>query len=323
MLLRRSFSLALLSTALLSAGLGHAQVPTNKGPLRLVVGFPAGGSADVLARDIAEQLKAELGVPVIVDNRAGAGGQIAADYVKTQAGDGLTVLLGTQHMLVMAPLTSRSVKYSMQDFKAVGRIGTFNEAVAVPFTSPVTSLAQWLDAARKDPKVANYGVPAPGSVPQFIGFQLGTVTKTGLLSVPYKGTAPLTQDLLAGQIASGIAPIADVAQHHGTRLRALAINGPTRSTRLPDVPTLRELGYTQFDTLEWTGLFAPASTSAATLNQLQAALAKAVASPALRETLLGRGTDPSFEPGAEFEKRIANDLATWGPVVKASGFSAD
>lgn len=313
---------ALIPLAL--AGTAMAQVPTDRGPLRLVVGFPAGGSADVLARTIADKLKAELNVPVVVDNRVGAGGTIAADYVKGQPGDGLTVLLGTTHMMVMAPLTTKSVRYDgIKDFKPVARLSSFYESVTVPMSNPANNIKEWLELARKDPKFANYGVPAPGSFPQFVGYKLGEATGTKLLAVPYRGAAPVTQDLLGGQLAAGIIPIADMVQYNGTRVKILAVNGTKRSDQLPNVPTLKELGYPEFDQLEWTGLFVPAGTPDATVRQLEAASLKVAAMPEVREALGRLGTTPDASPGATLTKAIADDLALWGPIVKASGFSAD
>ncbi len=324
MQLRRFLSLALLPLALATAGLATAQIPTNRGAVKLVVGFPAGGSADVLARIMAERLKDELGVPVVVDNRAGAGGQIAAEYVKGQPGDGLTVLLGTSHMMVMAPLTFKGIRYQpLKDFKSVGRIASFYEAVAVPINAPGNTIAEWLASARQDPKYQSYGVPAPGSLPQFIGYQLGQVSKTPLLPVPYKGAAPLAQDLIGGQLAAAVLPIADLVQHNGKRVKILAVNGSRRSDQLPDVPTLKELGYAQFDDLEWTGLFVPVATPRAIVQQLQAATAKVVAMKDVKEALTKMGTEADYGVADLLEKRIVDDLAIWGPVVKASGFSIE
>ena len=183
MLLKSLAATPLLALAL--AGAAAAQVPTDRGPLRLVVGFPVGGSADVLARTIADKLKAELGVTVVVDNRAGAGGAIAADYVKAQPADGLTVLLGTTHMMVMAPLTMKSIRYDgIRDFRPVLRMSSFHEGIAIPTSSPAKNLKEWLDLARRNPQHASYGVPAPGSLPQFIGYRMGELTRTPLLAVP-------------------------------------------------------------------------------------------------------------------------------------------
>lgn len=321
---RRFLSLALLPLALALAGLAQAQVPKDRGAVKLVVGFPAGGSADVLARSMADKLKEELGVPVVVDNRAGAGGQIAADYVRSQPGDGLTILLGTSHMMVMAPLTVKSIRYqAARDFKPVAHIASVYESIAVPVNSPGNTIAQWLEAARKDQKYASYGVPAPGSLPQFIGHQLGAVSKTALLPVPYKGTAPLAQDPVGGQLAAGVLPIADMVQYNGTRVKILAVNGTRRADQLPNVPTLKELGFPQFDDLEWTGFFVPVSASRATVQQLQAVTAKVVALKEVRDALQKMGTEADFASAEVLEKRIADDVAMWGQVVKASGFSSD
>jgi tripartite-type tricarboxylate transporter receptor subunit TctC len=261
---------------------------------------------------------------VVVDNRAGAGGQIAAEYVKGQPGDGLTVLLGTSHMMVMAPLTFKGIRYQpLKDFRPVARIASFYESVAVPIGSPANTITEWLASARQDAKYQSYGVPAPGSLPQFVGFQLGAVSKTPLLSVPYKGAAPLAQDLIGGQLAAGVLPIADLVQHNGKRVKILAVNGTRRSDQLPGVPTLKELGYPQFDDLEWTGFFVPASTPRATVLQLQAATQKIVAMSDVREALTRMGTEADYGTAELLEKRVADDLAAWGPVVKASGFTTE
>ena len=324
MQIRQLLSLTLLTAAMVMAGFAHGQVPKDRGPVRLVVGFPAGGSADVLARAMADKLREELGTTVVVDNRTGAGGQIAAEYVRTQPGDGLTILLGTSHMMVMAPLTSKSVRYqAARDFKAVARISSFYEGVAVPIGAPATSVTQWLESARKDPRYANYGVPAPGSAPHFIGYQLGVLSKTPLVAVPYRGAAPATQDLVGGQLAAGVLPVADLVQYNGTRIRILAVNGTRRFPSLPDVPTLKELGYPQFDDLEWSGFFVPASTPRAVVLQLQAATAKVAASAEVRDALMKLGTNTDYAPAEVLEQRIADDIASWGPVIKASGFTSE
>jgi tripartite-type tricarboxylate transporter receptor subunit TctC len=227
-------------------------------------------------------------------------------------------------MMVMAPLTVKSIRYqAARDFKPVARIASFYESIAVPVNSPGNTLAQWLEAARKDQKYASYGVPAPGSLPQFIGYQLGAASRTSLLAVPYRGTAPLAQDLVGGQLAAGVLPIADLVQYNGTRVKILAVNGVRRAEQLPGVPTLRELGFLQFDDLEWTGFFVPAATPRAIVLQLQAATAKVIAIREVRDALQKMGTEADYAPAEVLQKRIADDLAMWGPVVKASGFSAD
>jgi len=315
----------LACTALAFAVAAGAQINTAHGPLKLIVGYPAGGSADVQARTLADKLAAELGTTVVVDNRTGAGGAIAADYVRTAPADGLTVLLANMHMMVMLPLTTKSVRYDpVKDFKPVGRIASFYEGIAVPSELQARDVKQWLDMAAKDPRKANYGVPAPGSVAQFMGYRLGSDAKAGLVAAPYRGAAPLVQDLLGNQISAGILPIADLVAHQQSgKLKVLAVNGAKRAALLPDVPTLKELGQPHFDNLEWTGLFVPAGTPRPIVEQLHGALGKALASKDVQERLLKLSSDPNPSTPEELSALIAEDLKRWGPVVKASGFTSE
>ncbi|MDR6854423.1 Bug family tripartite tricarboxylate transporter substrate binding protein [Variovorax guangxiensis] len=324
-MIHRLLQTALACATLVFVAAAPAQIATNKGPVKLIVGYPAGGSADVQARTLSDKLAAELGTTVVVDNRTGAGGQIAADYVRNAAPDGLTLLLANMHMMVMLPLTSKSVRYDpVKDFKAVGRIASFYEGIAVPAALPARDVKQWLDIARADPQKASYGVPAPGSVAQFMGYRLGTEAKTNLVAAPYRGAAPLVQDLLGDQIAAGILPIADLVAHQQSgKLKVLAVNGAKRAALLPEVPTLKELGQPHFDNLEWTGLFVPAGTPKPIVDQLHAALGKALADKEVQERLRKLSSDPHPSSGEELGKLIEDDLKRWGPVVKASGFTSE
>ena len=324
-MIHRLLQTALACATLVFVAAAPAQIATNKGPVKLIVGYPAGGSADVQARTLSDKLAAELGTTVVVDNRTGAGGQIAADYVRNAAPDGLTLLLANMHIMVMLPLTSKSVRYDpVKDFQAVGRIATFYEGIAVPAALPARDVKQWLDIARADPQKASYGVPAPGSVAQFMGYRLGTEAKTNLVAAPYRGAAPLVQDLLGDQIAAGILPIADLVAHQQSgKLKVLAVNGAKRAALLPEVPTLKELGQPHFDNLEWTGLFVPAGTPKPIVDQLHAALGKALADKEVQERLRKLSSDPHPSSGEELGKLIEDDLKRWGPVVKASGFTSE
>lgn len=317
--------LSLACTSIAFACAASAQVPAGKGPLRLIVGYPAGGSADVQARTLADKLSSELGTTVVVENRTGAGGQIAADFVRAAQPDGLAVLLANMHMMVMLPLTSKSVRYDpAKDFQAVGRIATFYEGIAVPTAVPVRNVNEWLMLARNDKSKSGYGVPAAGSVAQFMGYRLGRDAKIELTAVPYRGAAPLVQDLLGNQVVAGITPIADLVQYQQSgKLRVLAVNGVKRTPLLPDVPTLKELGQPNFDNLEWTGLFVPAGTPRATVMQLHAALGKALALPEVQERFAKLGSDANPSTPEELSALIVDDIKHWGPVVKASGFTTE
>jgi tripartite-type tricarboxylate transporter receptor subunit TctC len=302
-----------------------AQSQPSMPPVRLIVGYPAGGSSDALARMLADKLRDELGGTFIVDNRPGAGGQIAADYVRQQPGDGTTFLIANSHMMVMMPLTTKSVKYKpMADFKPVGRLTTFYEAIALPATSSASTVAQWLELARKDATAGSFGVPASGSVSHFLGYRLGTDAKVSLLLIPYKGAAPLVQDLLGGQIAAGIVPVLDVAPHSAAgKLKVVAVNGSKRAQLLPNIPTLKELGVNGFEGLEWTALLAPASAPREVIDRMNAALNKALAGSDMKTRLLQLGMEAAPDRPEELGRMIASDLAYWAPIVKASGFTAD
>lgn len=315
----------ILATAALFAFGTASQAQDFKGPVRLIVGYPAGGSADAVARMVAEGLKDEIKAPVVVENRAGAGGQIAADYVRSVPGDGTTILVANSHMMVMLPLTSKAVKYDpVADFKPIGRMTSFYEAIALPASVQATDVKQWIELAKGDAKLSSFGVPAAGSVSHFIGYKLGADAKVSLQAVPYKGAAPLVQDLLGNQITAGIQPILDVAQHsQAGKLRVLVVNGSKRAQLLPETPTLKELGVSGFDSLEWTALFVPKSTPDATTERLNAALNKVLAQKSVQERLLKLGMESHPSTPAELGSLVSSDLNTWRPVVKASGFTID
>ncbi len=323
MQLSRTLLAAALSAFFFHSTVVHAQ--PAKPPVKLIVGYPAGGSADAVARMVAERLKDEIGTTVLVDNRPGAGGQIAADFVRTAAADGTTVLVANSHMMVMLPLTSKAVKYdSTKDFKPVGRMTSFYEAIAVPVSVPATRVDQWVALARGDAKQASFGVPAAGSVSHFIGYKLGVDGKAALQPIPYKGAAPLVQDLLGGQVTAGILPILDVVPHSQSgKLRVLAVNGAKRAQLLPSVPTLKELGVGGFDSLEWTALFMPAATPPAVVEQMNAALRKVLATPDIQERLTKLGMESHPSTPDELGALVASDLSVWGPIVKSSGFTVD
>lgn len=317
---------ALLSAALAATAIAPlTALAQSKPPIKLIVGYAPGGSADAVARMVAEKLKDFLGISVIVDNKPGAGGQLAADFVRMAPADGNTLLVANTHMMVMLPLTTRSAKYNpIADFSPVTRMTSFYEAVALSPNVPATTVPQWLDVVRRDASAGNFGVPAPGSIAHFLGYRLGQDNKVALQAIPYKGAAPLVQDLLGGQIRAGVLPILDVAQHQPTgKIKVLAVNGSKRAQLLPSVPTLQELGIHGFEQLEWTALLAPARTPKPLVDQLNAAVGKALALPELQDKLLKLGMESHPSTPDELERLITSDLASWGPVVKASGFTAD
>lgn len=299
---------------------------TFKGPIKIIVGYPPGGTADAVARLYADELRQRLGVPVIVENKAGAGGQIAAESFRTGAPpDGSTLLLANSHMMSTLPLTTRSVRYDpVKDFEPVSRLATFEVGLVTAAGSSARSVKDYVEAVRANPKLGFYGIPAPGSSPQFVGFSIGRKENLPLTAVPYKGGAPLVADLLGGQVPVGIDAVGSVLElARSGKLRILAVVGPKRLPWLPEVPTFAELGYKDLDRSSWMGLFAPLQTPPALIQRLHQAVVAASASPTLVEPLDKLAILPAHSTPEELRESVRQELAVWGPIVKASGYQVD
>lgn len=319
MILRRRFAALPLLAALASTA-AWAQT----GPIRIVVGFPPGGSTDVTARVIAEKMQATLGTPVIVDNKPGAGGRIAAQGVKESAPDGNTLMLAPFAVMVVQPAVFRSIKYdTTADFTPVGNVVNFPLALAVGPATPATSMKELIDWIRANPGQGNYGSPGAGSMPHFMGEMLGAKAGVKLTHVPFQGGAPLTNNLLGGQIPIGFDTPAEFAEHHRAgKLRILALSGGQRNARFAGVPTMREAGI-DIDALAWFGLFGPASMPKATVDRLNGALQAALKAPDVIEKLDKLGLITAPAPADEMVKRLAADKAAWNPIIKNSGVQLD
>ena len=291
-------------------------------PLRILVGYPAGGSADAAARALAEPLHAALGRPVVVDNRPGAGGMIAAQLMKAAPADDSTVLLVNDHMVSMIPFTMKNAGYDpVKDFASLGQVARFNLALGVSAASGIRTVADYLREARAVRSVAAYGIPAPGSSTQFVGYVLGKSASVDLVPLPYKGAAPLVTDVLGNQVSSGIVPVTDFAEHHKAgKLRVLAVTGKARSALLPEVPTFTELGYAGLDHDNFAGFYAPARSSARFIAAFTEALRAALAQTELRERFFKLGIEPAYAPPQEFSDTVAADSVYWGGIVRQSGF---
>jgi tripartite-type tricarboxylate transporter receptor subunit TctC len=245
-------------------------------PLKILVGF-AGGGADIFARVVADKLKDVLGRPVIVDNRPGAGGMIAAQQFKAMAGDANTVLMGNDHQFSMVPLTMKSSGYTTKDFVPIAGLATYRLALTVSANSTATDLASYLARAKADPAQANYGVPAPGSLPHFIGFSLGQASGAAMTVVPYRGGGPLNTDLLGGQIPASVDALGNVlTSHKDRRFRVLAVSGTTRSALAPEVPTFAESGYRGLESSGWVAVYAAPGVGEASASALGETLAKVI-----------------------------------------------
>ncbi len=310
----------LLAITSLMALAGHAAA--QQAPLRILVGYPAGGSADAVARALEEPLRKALNRNVVIDNRPGAGGMIAAQALKALPPDENTVLLVNDHMVAMIPWTIKNPGYdATKDFSSLGQVARFNMALGASNGSGFNSIGQYLARAKSDKLLAVYGVPAPASTFQFAGYVLGKSVSLDLESVPYKGSAPLVGDLLGNQIPAGISTVTDMVEgHKAAKLKVLAVAGKARSGLLPDVPTFSELGYKGLDRDSFVGFYAPGNTSAKFIGQFTEALRVAMAQEDVHARLIKLGFEPAYATPKAFSDSVAADTEYWGTVVKSSGF---
>ena len=319
---RRLSLLALLAGALTSPCLVSAQ--TQGKPLRILVGFPAGGGTDAIARVLAERLKDELGVPVIVENKPGAGGQLAAQALKAATPDGSTLFLSHDHTISVLPLVSKAPGFDpARDFTPVAGFASFVNAVAVSPGTPARTLAEytaWVRGAGQGKGVV--GVPAPASTPEFMVKVLGERAGLDLVPVPYRGSAPMIGDMLGNQIAAGTGSVPDFIEHHKAgRLRVLAVGGTRRQAVLPEVPTLAEAGIAGFEDMPYYGFFAPAGTPKATLDSFAAALAKVLTVPEVRERLTALGLAVEFMTAGQLGAREQAYARSWADIIRKTGFT--
>ena len=321
-MLRRDLTLGALAW---SAG---AMLPTyaQGKAVKLLVGFPAGGSSDVLARVLAEGLRDKLDGPVLVDNRAGAAGRLAVEVLKSSPPDGLTLLLTPNVVVTLYPHTYKRLAYDAnRDVKPIARLATFPQVIGVGPMVPasvktVRDLMVWMKANSGS---AFYGSSAQGSTPHFVGQMLGKAAGVPLSHVAYKGDAPAIQDLIGGQIAMSVNPPAAQIPHIASgRLRILAVSGPERMKHLPDVPTLVESGY-PIQTSDWFGVLAPSGISAPVAQKLETAIKDAMATPAFRDGVEKLFLTHAFLPAGQLAKDIRTESAQWAPIVKESGFLID
>lgn len=294
-------------------------------PVRILVGFPPGGGSDAIARLLADKLKDVLGVPVVVDNRPGAGGQIAAQVLKAAPADGTTLFLTHDHTLSILPLVVKNPGFDpVSDFVPVAGFATFVNAFAVSGGTPARSFneyVQWLQAARGGQGAV--GVPAPASTPEFLVKLLGRKYRLDLVAAPYRGSAPMIGDMLGNQIAAGVGSVQDFIEHHrGGKLRVVGVLGTQRQAALPDVPTFDELGLKGFEDLPYYGIYAPAGTPGAFIAQFSAALAHVLAQPAVHEQLTTLGLTVGHMAPGQLAARQKAYTAAWARIIRNSGFTA-
>lgn len=316
---------AACTLALACANASHDAVAQAPPPLTLIVGYATGGSVDFLARLIAEPLRKSLARPVIVENRPGAAGLVAAAELKRAPADGSVLLVAPLVIPVLAPLTYRELPYDPdRDIAPVTQILRLQQAFAVPAAHPAKSIADYVAWAKLHPERATFGSSTPGGLPHFLGLLVGKEAGLDMVFVPYKGAAPMLNDLAGNQISAGVDSLPDLLPlHRGGRIRILATSGRRRSPLAPDVPALAEQGFPSIDAVSWVAVFAPGGAPKDVRERIARAVSAAVQAPEMREALVARGFEPTGTTPDELGAVIAADRARWAPVVKASGFRAD
>ena len=315
---------AMLSAALAVATPAAAQDKFDK-PIKILVGFAAGGTADLIARVVADKMKDTLGQPVIVENRPGAIGRIAAEAVKNAAPDGTTIMVMPIGPMAVVPHVYKDITYDpIKDFTPIAVGATFQFAIAAGPASGAKTWADFAAWAKANPSKAAYATSGAGSLPHFFGVLLGRGIGVEMVHVPYKGSAAYINDLISGQVPAAVDAIADLTElHRAGKVTILASSGSKRSTALPEVPTFAELGVKDVEAIGWFGFFAPAKTPKPIVEALNRAINKALTSPDVVAKLSGIGMDPATGTPEDFAKMVASDYAKWGPIVTASGFKPE
>ena len=303
----------------------HAQTWPSKQPIRLVVPFPPGGGTDIVGRRFAEHLRDELGQTVIVDNKAGASGNIGADAVAKAAPDGYTLLL-TAAPFAIAPAMFKKLSFDpMKDFTPVTQIATVPLLLVTRADSPLTSVSDVIAQARREPDRMTYATFGNGSPPHLVGESMKLLTGTRITHVPYKGGQAALPDILSGQISFAIMDVVSMTPLlKAGRLKALAITGSKRAPALPEVPTLSQSGVA-FDSVGWYAVFGPAGLPPEVTQRLNAAANKVMARSDM-QTLLRDNGSIAIEPptsSAQWTRQFGEDVRTWAKVAQDSGATID
>lgn len=319
-------NLLLASTLAVAAPTLWAQSP-DKPVIRILLGLPPGGGTDSIARYIADKLREQLGQPVIIENRVGVGGRLAADVLMNAAPDGLTYMIApnatpTFQTLVFGP----QLKWNIwRDFAPVAGLVSYPLGMATSLNTGATNAREFVQWVKANPQKASFGTPGLGGQNHFLGVQFAKVAGIDLPVTPYKGTPPLITDLLGGHVPAAVTLMDELLKHqHAGKLRVLGIFSDKRSELMPDIPTFAEQGYKVSSGDGWTAMWAPAKTPPAEIARMQLALQKILANPQVKDYLMTRlAVMPHYRNAQEMAKAQRDELATWEPIVKASGFKPE
>jgi len=324
---RRKIMLAAVAAAAAPAMAPWARGQTTGRNLRIVVPFPAGGGTDVLARIIAEKLRGAYAPAVVVENKVGASGRTGVETVKNAAPDGTTLLFTPDFLLTVYPHSFRKLSYDpLKDFTPIALVArsALGLAAGPGLPDSITTVKDYVAWARANPRKAFYADTSPGGTPHFVGVMLSQASGVPLTPVHYKGGAPALQDLVGGQVPVSINPLSELLpQLKSGKIRLLAVTSPERSKFLPDVPTMTESGFPSIAFSSWLGFFAPAHVPQDVVKRLANGIADATAHGEAQQSILKFAMEPAAMTPVGFAATLKADLERWGPIVKASGFSAE
>jgi len=326
---RRQILQASAATALLGSLAFQTARAQGLEQVKIINGFPAGGSADVTSRRIGEKLGGSTYTKnaAVVENKTGAAGRIAVEAVKNAASDGGTLLLTPYSMMSIYPHIYKQLSYDpFKDFEPVAMASLLTHGLAVGPMVPATvkTVKDYLAWAKANPNDANYGSPAAGSTPHFLGVMLEMASGVNLKHIPYRGSIPGITDVIGGQLASMITPHGDfLPNHRAGKLRIIATSGKTRSPFVPDVPTFAEQGFPDLVVEEWFGFYAPAKTPAPIIANANAAINAALKEKSVIDSLALSGLVPIGGSAADMAKSMKSYSDFWGPIVKKIGFTAE
>ncbi|KQT13584.1 Bug family tripartite tricarboxylate transporter substrate binding protein [Ramlibacter sp. Leaf400] len=321
--MRKPFRLAALLLAAAASFTAHAAFPEK--PIRVVIGFPAGGPLDQHARLLSERLQAVLGQPVIIDYKAGAGGTVGAQELMKAPADGYTLMLANTGVMVINPALYTKLPYqTTRDFTPIARTAMQPLALLVNPKLPVNSLKEFMDYTRARPGQVNYGSAGNGGISHLVPEMFKSATGLFMVHIPYRGSAPAFTDLMAGQVQFMAESIPQAAAYHKQgKVKALAVTSRERNPALPEIPTVMESGLKDFEVVGFYGFLAPAGLPADVKAKLSDAFRQVMANPEIRNRMVAQGADPAFLGADDFAKYLAAEMPRWAEAVKKSGARMD
>ena len=308
-------------TALLFSGFCLAQYPSK--PVTIVVGFEPGGGTDTTARIVQGPLGEQLGQQIVVENRAGAGGNIAVDYVSKQAPDGYSLVLANVGALAVNPHIMKTTYDPLRDLTPISMAAVFANVLVVQPSLGVNSLADYVKLAKEKPGIVTYASSGIGGAGHLSGELLRMMAKIDIVHVPYKGGGPAMRGFLGGEVNSFFAtPVSSISQIRAGKAKAVATTGSKRAALMPEVPTVAESGYPGYEALNWYGFLGPKDMPRELVERLNKELVKALANPQVVAAMNKTGVEPQSSSPAEFADYIKREYDTWGKVVKEAGIKA-